>query len=55
MITTSLTEIEAILIAALPAITAIGSIITVAIKILQSLNSLKDNEEIKAERDSLKE
>lgn len=52
---TALTGLEAILVAALPAITAIGAIITVAVKIISALNSLKDNEEIKAERDALKE
>ena len=59
MITTTLTNIETLLIAALPALTAIASIIGVALKIIKDFASLKesvkDNAELKAERDELKE
>lgn len=48
-----LTEIEALLIACLPAITSIISIISAAIAIIKNLNKLKDNKNLKAERDAL--
>lgn len=55
----NLSEIETLLIAALPAITSVAAIISVAIKIVKDFASLKsicqDNAEIKAERDALKE
>lgn len=50
-----LTQLESILIACLPALTAIIGIITACSKIISVLNSLKDNEALKAERDQLKE
>ena len=50
-----LTEIEALLIACLPAITSIISIISAAIAIIKNLNKLKDNKNLKAERDALVE
>lgn len=50
-----LTEIEALLIACLPAITSIISIISAAIAIIKNLNKLKDNKNLKAERDALAE
>lgn len=49
------TEIEAILIACLPALTSVISIITAVSSVLKSLNSLKDNEKLKAERDAIAE
>ena len=51
----TLTEIETILIACLPALTSIVSILTAVTTIIKSLNKLKDNEELKAERDALAE
>lgn len=51
----TLTEIEAILIACLPALTAIVSIITAVKTIINSLNKLKENESLKQERDALLE
>ena len=50
-----LTEIETLLIACLPALTSIVSIITAVVTIIKSLNKLKDNEAIKQERDALAE
>lgn len=55
MIATTLTELEAILIACLPALTSIISIVSVAITIIKNLKTLKDNEELKAERDAYAE
>ena len=49
------TVIEAAIIAAIPTITAVGAIITAVVKFIKSLNQLKDNEELKAERDALAE
>ena len=50
-----LTELETILITCLPALTSIVSIITAVKVIINSLATLKDNKEIKAERDALVE
>lgn len=50
-----LTELETLLITCLPALTAIVSIITAVKVIINSLATLKDNKEIKAERDALVE
>lgn len=50
----SLTELETLLITCLPAITAIGSILAATSTISKSLRELKDNEEIKKERDELR-
>lgn len=50
-----LTELETILITCLPALTSIVSIITAVKVIINSLSKLKENEEIKAERDALVE
>lgn len=50
-----LTELETILITCLPALTAIVSIITAVKVIINSLATLKENQEIKAERDALVE
>lgn len=49
------TEIEALLIACLPALTSVISIITAVLTVLKNLNSLKDNEKLKAERDAVAE
>lgn len=49
-----LTIIEAAFIAAIPTLTAVASIVAVAVKIIKSLNSLKENELLKIERDELK-
>lgn len=51
----NLTEIQTILITCLPALTAIGSIITAVATITKTLNKLKDNESLKQERDALAE
>jgi cell division protein FtsB len=50
-----LTQLESILIACLPALASIVGIITAASNILKTLNSLKDNEALKRERDQLSE
>lgn len=50
-----LTELETILITCLPALTSIVSIITAVKVIINSLSKLKENQEIKAERDALVE
>lgn len=50
-----LTELETLLITCLPALTSIASIIAAVTTIVKSLNKLKDNEELKAERDALAE
>lgn len=50
---TTLTELETIIIAAIPALTSIVSIISAICVFLRSLSKLKDNQEIKAERDAL--
>lgn len=50
-----LTEIETLLIACLPALTSIVSIITAVATVIKSLNKLKDNELLKQERDQLAE
>ena len=50
-----LTELETLLIACLPALTSIISIITAVVTIIKSLNKLKDNEALKQERDALVE
>lgn len=54
-----LSEIETLIIAALPAITSVVASISVAIKVIKDFAALKniceDNAEIKAERDALKE
>ena len=55
MIATTLTELEAILITCLPALTSIISVISVAITIVKNLKTLKDNQELRAERDALME
>lgn len=51
----TLTEIEAILIACLPALTAIVSIVSAVKAIIKSLDKLKENESLKQERDALLE
>ena len=51
----TLTEIEAILIACLPALTAIVSIVSAVKTIIKSLDKLKENESLKQERDALLE
>lgn len=51
----TLTELETILIACLPSLTAIVSIVTAVSTIIKSLNKLKDNEALKQERDALLE
>ena len=51
----TLTELETILIAALPALTSIIAIVTAIVKFCKSLNELKDNEKLKIERDQLVE
>lgn len=50
-----LTQLESILIACLPALASIVGIFTAASNILKTLNSLKDNEALKRERDQLSE
>lgn len=50
-----LTLIEAAFIAALPTISSVIAIITTVIKIRKDFEKLKDNEELKAERDALAE
>lgn len=50
-----LTELETILITCLPALTSIISIITAVKTVIKSLSQLKENQEIKAERDALVE
>lgn len=49
------TVIEAAIIAAIPTVTAVGAIITAVVKVIKSLDQLKENEELKAERDALAE
>lgn len=49
----TLTALETILITCLPAGTSIAAIIVTAFAILKSLSKLKENEQIKAERDAL--
>lgn len=51
----TLTELETILITCLPALTSIAAVITAVAAIIKSLNKLKDNEELKQERDVLRE
>ena len=51
----TLTELETILITCLPALTSIMATITAVATIIKSLNKLKDNEELKQERDVLRE
>ena len=51
----TLTELETILITCLPALTSIMAVITAVATIIKSLNKLKDNEELKQERDALRE
>jgi cell division protein FtsB len=51
----TLTEIEAFLIAILPAVTSIATTITALITIIKSLGKLRDNEKLKTERDALVE
>lgn len=51
----TLTELEMLLVTALPSLTAIISIIFAVIEVLKSLNKLKDNEALKAERNALVE
>ena len=51
----TLTEFETILIACLPALTSILSIVSAVVAIFKALNKLKDNENLKAERDALVE
>ena len=50
-----LTEIETLLITCLPALTSIVSIVSAVVTLIKSLNKLKDNEELKQERDALAE
>lgn len=47
------TVIEAAIIAAIPTITAVCAIITAIAKFIKSLDQLKENESLKAERDAL--
>ncbi len=49
-----LTQLETILITCIPSLASILSIFAAVVSIFKSLNRLKDNEEIKAERDALK-
>lgn len=49
------TVIEAAIIAAIPTVTAVGAIITAVVKVIKSLDQLKENEELKIERDALAE
>lgn len=51
----NLTEIEAVIVTCLPALTAVITIIASVKSVLKSLNKLKDNEALKAERDALAE
>ena len=51
----TLTELETILITCLPALTSIAAVITAVATIIKSLNKLKDNEELKQERNALRE
>lgn len=51
----ALTEIETLLITCLPALTSIGSILAATVTIFKALNKLKDNEEVRKERDELRE
>lgn len=51
----NLTELETILITCLPALTSIMAVITAVATIIKSLNKLKDNEELKQERNALRE
>lgn len=51
----TLTELETILITCLPALTSIMAVITAVATIIKSLNKLKDNEELKQERNALRE
>lgn len=51
----TLTALETILITCLPALTSILSILSAVVAIIKSLNKLKDNEQLKLERDALKE
>lgn len=48
-----LTELETILIACIPALTSILTILGAVISMLKSFNKLKENEEIKAERNAV--
>lgn len=50
---TTLTELEAILISCLPALTSVIANFSLLITFIKALNKLKDNEEIKKERDEL--
>lgn len=50
-----LSELETILITCLPALTSIAAVITAVVTIIKSLNKLKDNEELKQERNALRE
>lgn len=50
----TLTEIETLLITCLPALTSLIGVITAVVSIINKLNTLKDNELIKTERDELK-
>lgn len=49
----TLTEFETILITCLPALTSILSIVSAVAAIFKALNKLKDNENLKQERDAL--
>lgn len=49
-----LTQLETILITCIPSLASILSIFVAVISIFKSLAKLKDNEEIKAERDALR-
>lgn len=51
----TITELETILITCLPALTSIMAVITAVATIIKSLNKLKDNEELKQERDVLRD
>lgn len=48
-----LSQIETIVIACLPALTSILSIVIAVAKVIKSLNALKDNEALKKERDDV--
>lgn len=52
---TTLTEFEAILISCLPALTAVIANFSMLVTFIKSLAKLKDNEEVKKERDALVE
>lgn len=51
----NLTELETILITCMPAIVSVITSLSSVITFLKSLKKLKDNEELKAERDALVE